>query len=234
MVDFIDHIQEKINYIFKNTSYLKMALTHSSYANEKSQKFNNERLEFLGDAVLELVISEEIFRRFPNLPEGEMTRVRANVVCEPSLVKQSNILDLGNFIYLGKGEEISGGRFRSSILADVFESLVGSIYLDGGLEPAKGFILDNLSRVIEEAANNEIILDYKTRLQELIQKQTDKKLSYKIENEIGPPHDKTFYVKAYLGKRVIGKGKGKSKKDAEQQAAKEGYEIFIKAGETVD
>lgn len=215
-------LQKKINYYYKDIKLLNRALTHSSYANEhKKYKVKyNERLEFLGDSVLSIVISDYIFNTYPHYPEGELTKLRAIVVCENSLATISKRIEIGQYLLLGKGEEATGGRERLSILADLFEALLGSIYLDGGLESAKKFILDNFKDIINKAATGRLFLDYKTQLQELIQRNSKSKLEYRVIKEEGPDHNKVFHVEVKDNQNVLGKGSGKSKKEAEQNAAK--------------
>ncbi|HZK02242.1 MAG TPA: ribonuclease III, partial [Anaerovoracaceae bacterium] len=194
----------------------------SSYSNEYRGKHihNNERLEFLGDSVLSTVVSEYVYLKYNNLPEGELTKVRANVVCESSLAHQAKSIDLGRYLLLGRGEEVTGGRDRISILADTFEAVIGALYLDGGIETARKFILNMLEDSIKLASTGGLFRDYKTDLQELLQSRFDDKISYRVIKEIGPDHDKTFEVEVVLGDKVLGKGRGKSKKEAEQNAAK--------------
>ncbi|MBM7613627.1 ribonuclease III [Alkaliphilus hydrothermalis] len=220
-IEKLNAFQKKIGYRFNDVNLMMEALTHSSYANESKNKKHpyNERLEFLGDSVLSIIISDYIFHKYTHLPEGELTKVRANVVCEASLATGANKVGLGEFIMLGKGEDISGGRRRASILADAFEATIGAIYIDGGLEMARRFVLDNLEDLIELAGNGELFKDYKTHLQELLQSKTTDKIFYKVINEIGPDHDKTFEVEVWAGNQMLGTGEGKSKKEAEQNAA---------------
>lgn len=218
----LDSLQKKIKYSFKNVELLNRALTHSSYANEH-RRMNikyNERLEFLGDAVLGVVISDYIFKKYSNYPEGELTKLRAIVVCEQSLDYMSKKLEFGKYLLLGKGEESTGGRERVSILADTYESIVGAIYLDGGLEKAKSFILNYMINIINDAVNGKIFLDYKTQLQEYMQQNDKCNIKYKVIKEEGPDHNKIFYVDVSNCDEVIGTGMGKSKKEAEQNAAK--------------
>ncbi len=211
-------LEKRIGYQFKDVSLLKQAITHSSYRNE--QKINKtdhyERLEFLGDAILELVSSEFLFRSRPDLPEGELTKVRASMVCEPALAFCAADLELGNFLLLGKGEENTGGRGRDSIVADVMESIIGAIYLDGGMEPAKAFINQF---ILSDLENKQLFYDSKSNLQELIQGKLKKEFYYELLEESGPEHNKEFSVAVYLEQECIGKGTGKTKKAAEQQAA---------------
>lgn len=215
-------LEETIDYTFKDRKNLLLALTHSSYANEnRSEKLcSNERIEFLGDAVLNIVISEYIYSRFSNLTEGELTRTRASIVCEASLMKCSNRLGLGKYLLLGKGEENTGGRMRTSILSDAFEALIGSIYIDGGISEARNFIYSNMQDVISESFSGEAFVDYKTMLQEIIQKSGELKLMYKILQEKGPDHNKLFVAQVSLAEKVLGEGEGKNKKEAGQNAAK--------------
>jgi ribonuclease-3 len=211
-----------IGYEFINKDLLTEALTHRSFANEKKIKSNkyNERLEFLGDSVLGLIISEYLFRNYPELPEGKLTKIRAKIVCEPSLADCAKSIDLGNYLKLGKGEESTGGRNRTSILADAFEALIGSIYLDGGMENARKFIMKIMRKIIEDAICGKIFIDYKTRLQEILQADSTNKITYEIVDEIGPDHNKTFYTQVKNNDRIIGYGNGKNKKESEQNAAK--------------
>lgn len=197
---------------------LQTALTHSSYANEMNGKVDyNERLEFLGDSVLGMITAEYLFTHHPEMPEGKLTKTRASMVCEKSLHKFAQSIKLGEFMYLGKGEINTGGRERPSILADAFESLIAAIYLDAGFEEAKKFVLGFISNAdIEEP----VITDYKTALQEIVQKNPGEYLEYFMVGESGPDHCKTFIVEVHLNNNVIGTGEGRSKKQAEQMAAK--------------
>ena len=220
--------QQAVGYSFQNAGLLQQALTHSSYANEKRMKrhSDNERLEFLGDAVLEIITSEYLYHHFPEMPEGELTKTRASLVCERSLCGFSKELQIGSFLRLSHGEMNSGGRERPSILADVFESTVAAIYRDSGsLEEAKKFVL----RFIAPAAksqNTKPFKDYKTNLQEIIQQNPEEHLEYVVTGESGPDHNKHFVVEVHLNSNVIGKGGGRSKKEAEQQAAREALELM--------
>jgi ribonuclease-3 len=218
----IGELENKIDYVFKNKQNLILALTHSSFANEsrKEKLASNERLEFLGDAVLNIVISEMIYLQHNKLNEGEMTKVRANIVCESSLVKCANDIQLGEYLLLGKGEEATGGRTRASILSDAFESLIGAIYLDGGIESARKFISTTMKHLLEDSVSGVIFLDYKTQLQELIQKSGEHKISYEVLKEKGPDHNKLFVSQVVIDEKVMGTGEGRSKKEAEQKAAK--------------
>lgn len=225
-LDSMNELQKVINYQFQNMGILNEALTHSSCSNESRDKYirNNERLEFLGDAVLSVVVSEYIYLKFRSLPEGELTKVRANVVCEPSLAEQAKKINLGKYMLLGKGEEVTGGRNRASILADAYEALIGAMYLDGGIEISREFILGMLSRSVQLASTGDLFRDYKTTLQEILQSKYNDKITYKVINEDGPDHNKTFEVEVILGERVLGSGEGKSKKEAEQNAARRAME----------
>lgn len=217
-------LEERIGYRFHNISLLKQALTHSSYTNE--QKINKqkhyERLEFLGDAVLEMVSSEFLFKAHPEMPEGELTKLRASMVCEPSLAFCARDLELGKFLLLGKGEESTGGRKRESITSDVMEAVIGAIFLDGGIEYAKDFI----NRfILSDLEDKQLFYDSKTNLQELVQGTLKQEIHYKPAGESGPEHDKTFRVEVYVGAEKIGAGEGRTKKAAEQKAA---YEALLK------
>lgn len=211
-------LEERVGYSFRNTGLLKQALTHSSFTNE--QKINKagdyERLEFLGDAVLELVSSEFLFRLHPELSEGELTKLRASMVCEPSLAFCARDLELGKFILLGRGEENTGGRERESITSDAMEAVIGAIYLDGGMEPAKEFI-DRF--VLSDLEDKQLFYDSKSNLQELIQGKLKKEFGYELLEESGPEHDKTFRVSVQMEGECLGEGTGRTKKAAEQQAA---------------
>jgi len=219
-------LEKSINYSFNNKSNLLLALTHSSFANEnkKLKLYSNERLEFLGDAVLNMVISEKIFLDYPDLNEGEMTKIRAAIVCETSLAKYANKINLAEYLLLSKGEELTGGRSRPSILADVFEALIGAIYIDGGINKAKKFINNVMRNAIDEIIENQEDPDYKTHFQEIIQRKGEDKIQYEVIEEKGPDHDKIFVTQLKVNEKVMGKGRGKSKKAAEQNAAKDALE----------
>ena len=213
-----------IGYEFKNKSYLETALTHSSYANEKHLTRDcNERLEFLGDSVLGVITAEYFYHNLAHLPEGEMTKKRAACACEKSLCEFARKINLGRYMLLGKGEEHTGGRNRASVLADAFEAVIGAIYLDGGLENARKFVLDFVK---EAAAKQMSFKDYKTELQEIIQKNPAEQLTYVLVGESGPDHDKRFEVEVRLNSNVMGCGIGKSKKLAEQEAARQALELM--------
>ena len=212
-------LEEKIGYNFKDSSFLRKAMTHSSYANEMHlPKYEcNERLEFLGDAVLELVSSEFLFFNNTTMPEGELTKLRASMVCEPSLAFCARDIELGEYLLLGKGEEATGGRKRDSITADAMEALIGAIYLDGGFANAKEFIH---SYILNDLENKKLFYDSKTILQEVVQANFKKEeIIYKLTGEEGPDHDKSFFVAVYIADTKYGEGKGRTKKGAEQQAA---------------
>ncbi len=213
---------------FKNKNLIKTAWTHSSYANENRQKHlnYNERLEFLGDSVLSLITSEYLYKNFSHMPEGDLTKIRAALVCEKSLYEFAKEVDLGSHLYLGKGENSTNGRNRSSILADAFEATLAALYLDGGYENAKKFCLPFIEKSVEKAIKGLMFKDYKTSLQEIIQKNKGEILKYKLEKEEGPDHDKKFYINVYLNSNIIGRGIGRTKKDAEQNAAKEALELM--------
>ncbi|MBP7278664.1 MAG: ribonuclease III [Sedimentibacter sp.] len=213
-----------IGYKFNNIKILEESLTHSSYSNEDKayNKVNNERLEFLGDAVLSISVSRYIFDEFPDYPEGDLTKLRAQVVCEDTLSLVAANLNLGKYLLLGKGEESSGGRERKSILADAVEAVIAAIYLDGGYKQAEKFVLNNLTEYIKLAVKGKIITDFKSYLQEYYQSKSQScKIRYVVTKEEGPDHDKVFHVNVMVNKNVAGKGVGKNKKIAEQNAAKD-------------
>lgn len=221
----LDEFEKLIGYKFKNRSLLFEALSHSSFANESKRRLNsNERLEFLGDSVLSVVVSDHIFEHYKHLPEGQLTKIRAALVCEESLYNFSKTIRLGEFLMIGKGEENTGGRKRPSILADAFEAVIAAVYLDGGMQAATEYVLrfipDDLSAVRAS------IKDYKTVLQEIIQKNPEEKIEYYLKSESGPDHDKSFTVQVKLNSNVIGEGSGRSKKQAEQMAAKGALELM--------
>ena len=220
----VEELEKNIGYTFKNKKLLKNALTHTSYAYEHNIQ-SNEKLEFLGDSILEFVSSEYMYNKYKKLKEGEMTKVRATVVCEKSLYKIAKLHNFSEFLYLGRSEIMTGGNKRPAILADSVEAVIAAIYIDGGLEPAKKFIIDNLKDAIEIATKNVGKKDYKTVLQEELQKNGDVKIEYKIIKETGPDHDKTFEAEVCLNGKILAKGKGKSKKEAEMQAAKKALEV---------
>lgn len=216
--------EQIIGYTFHDGSLLQTALTHSSYANEMGGKMPfNERLEFLGDSVLGMITAEYLYKTHPEMPEGQLTKLRASLVCEKSLHKFAQSIKLGEFMNLGKGEVNTGGRQRPSILADAFESLIAAIYLDAGFEEAKKFVLGFISQAAIEEPD---ISDYKSALQEIVQKNHGEILEYFMVGESGPDHNKTFLVEVRLNSNVIGTGEGHSKKQAEQMAAKQALHLM--------
>ena len=220
----LHELEQKIGYKFKDFSLLQRAMMHSSYINEKHlPKYEcNERLEFLGDAVLELVSSEFLFRENPQVSEGELTKIRASMVCEPSLAFCARDIQLGEYLLLGRGEEATGGRFRDSITSDACEALIGAIYLDGGFTNAKEFIHRH---ILSDLEDKKLFFDSKTILQEMIQAEGCEEISFRLVKEEGPDHDKAFYVDVYVGEECMGSGSGRTKKAAQQQAA---YHAILK------
>ena len=223
-------LEARIGYEFKNRNLLILALTHSSYANEKKlgKVGCNKRLEFLGDAVLELISSDFLYKKYIQIPEGELTKKRASLVCEPSLAYCARDFGLPQYLLLGKGEDMTGGRNRDSIVSDATEALLGAIYLDGGFASAKEYIHRFILNDIE---HKQLFYDSKTILQEIVQSRQDGELSYEILKEEGPDHNKSFEVRALIGSNEVGRGKGRTKKAAEQLAAYHGI-LKLKAGET--
>ncbi len=211
-------LEEKIGYHFQDQGLLRHAMCHSSYGNERNmgRLKSNERLEFLGDAVLELITSEFLYESFPQMPEGDATKTRASIVCEQSLAFCARSIGLGAYILLGRGELASGGRERPSITSDAFEALIGAVYLDGGFTSAKEFVR---RFVLDDLKHKQLFFDSKTILQERIQAHCKEPLHYELVREEGPDHQKVFVVRAMLGERVIGEGQGRTKKAAEQEAA---------------
>ena len=220
----IKDLEEAIGYHFHNISLLQNALTHSSYANERwhNSLLSNERLEFLGDSILGMLVAEYLFRSFPNRPEGELTRMRADMVCEKTLAAVANSIHLGDHLLLGHGEEQGGGRSRDSILADAVESVIAACFLDGGMEASLQFIRRFI--LVEVPVTKLHNTDYKTQLQELVQQKRNQLLTYSLAKETGPDHDKKFEVEVSLNGNVVGKGIGSSKKRAEQDAARAAVE----------
>ncbi len=225
----LKELEEKIGYQFQNEKLLRQAMTHSSYANEhRMDKLQcNERLEFLGDAVLEVVSSDFLYHKYPKKPEGEMTKLRASIVCEPTLALCASEISLGTFLFLGKGEDATGGRERHSVVSDAMEALIGAIYLDGGFASAKEFIHRFIMNDIE---SKQLFYDSKTILQEIVQASSQESLEYRILKEEGPDHNKSFEVCALLGGKEIGRGNGRTKKAAEAMAA---YRGILKLKENV-
>jgi len=223
----IRELEEKIGYCFQDQELLKHALRHSSYVNEKHMKKHecNERLEFLGDAVLEVVSSEFLFFEHQTMPEGELTKKRASMVCEPALAFCARDIDLGEYLLLGKGEEATGGRKRDSVTSDAMEALIGAIYLDGGFASAKEFIH---RFILNDLENKKLFFDSKTILQEIVQGSSDEHVSYELIREEGPDHNKTFCTAVRIGGRTYGEGEGRTKKASEQQAA---YQAILRLQE---
>ena len=219
----LEQLQQNIGYKFKNIEFLKNALTHTSYAYEHNIQ-SNEKLEFLGDSILEFVSSDYLYQNYQKLKEGEMTKVRATVVCESSLYKVAKLHNFSDFLYIGKSEKLTKGNEKPAILADSVEAVIAAIYLDGGLEPAKKFITKNLKEEIKMATQHVGVKDYKTVLQEKLQEHGNVKICYKIIKEIGPDHDKTFEAEVEVEGKKIARGRGKSKKQAEMEAAQKALE----------
>ena len=219
----LEELEKNICYTFKNKELLKQALRHTSYANERNLE-SNEKLEFLGDSILEFLSSKYIYNKYTKLREGEMTKVRATVVCEKSLYKVAKLHNFSDFLYLGKSEQKTDGSKRPAILADSVEAVIAAIYLDGGLEEAEKFIIENLKDAILDATKHVGDKDYKTVLQEKLQEHGDVKIEYKTIGESGPDHDKTFEADVEVNGKFLAKGKGKSKKEAQMQAAKKALE----------
>lgn len=224
-MDFTE-FEKEIGYTFKNKELLHEALSHSSYANEtKNGRNSNERLEFLGDSVLSIVVSVHLFRHFKHLPEGDLTKIRASLVCEKALFEFAHKIDLGKYILLGKGEENSGGRTRPSIVSDAFEAVIAAVYLDGGMEAAEKYVLSFIPKNLS-ANSSKALQDYKTMLQEIIQRNPEERVEYVLADQTGPDHDRKFVVQVQLNSNVIGTGEGHSKKQAEQAAAKEALRLM--------
>lgn len=215
----MEELERNIGYTFSNKELLRKALTHTSYAYEHGVE-SNEKLEFLGDSILEFVSSTYLFKNYTHLKEGEMTKVRATVVCEKSLYKVAKMHNFSDFLYLGKSEQQSGGEYRPAILADSVEAVIAAIYLDGGIEQAQKFIVENLKDEIEIASKNVGQKDYKTVLQEKLQEHGEVEIKYTILREIGPDHDKTFEAQVECNHKKLAIGTGKSKKQAEMEAAR--------------
>ncbi|MCI6692761.1 MULTISPECIES: ribonuclease III [unclassified Clostridium] len=217
----ISEVEEHIGVSFNEPRVLKTALTHSSYANQHKDEEYNERFEFLGDSILQLCITEYLFLNYKNKSEGELTKIRSLIVCENSLYEIGKKLNLGYFIRMSKGEELTGGRERVSIIADSVEALLAAIYLDKGLEFVKDYILGHFREIIDKAINNDIILDYKTKLQEEMQKSGEVSIVYELLKYEGPPHRRKFYTSVIVDDKELGTGEGYSKKESEQNAARE-------------
>jgi len=221
-------INEIKGYSFKKPQLLENALCHSSYANENKHRGykSNERLEFVGDSVLGFICAEYVYKKYSDMPEGELTKLRAKIVCEESLFEFAQELGLSEMILMGKGEISGGGNKRPSILADAVESVLAAIYLDGGIEAARGFIMDFIERKAVEVTKSHSLVDYKTKLQEIVQKNHQETLTYKLARESGPDHNKWFVIEVYLNSNPIASGEGRSKKAAEQAAARAALELM--------
>lgn len=225
-VNKLKEVMSKLKISFNDENILNTALTHSSYANEKKNVSYYERLEFLGDSVLQLCISEYLYKNYSHKLEGELTRARALIVCESSLFKLADKWSLGKYMNMSRGEELTGGRTRVSILADCVEAIIAAIYIDKGLESARYFIIENFMETIEKAINNEIVLDYKTKLQETMQQNGEVSIVYRVINEEGPPHRRQFFTEVIINDIIRGNGNGFSKKESEQNAAREALKIM--------
>jgi ribonuclease-3 len=229
LLNRVNRLEDAIGYRYHNKKHALNALIHSSYANESHRNLNlgsNERLEFLGDAVLDFVMGMMLYNNHPEMSEGEMSKIRALIVCEASLAECAQTVGLGDLILLGRGEETSGGRKRPSILSDCLEAVIGSIYLDGGMDEAEGFIMGLLGDIYQRAVGGTLFMDYKTMLQEELQKNGDARIQYKLIESLGPDHAKLFRISVLSGDTVLGTGSGKSKKEAEQEAAKSALEAL--------
>lgn len=223
----MEELEKILGYRFKDPELLCRALSHSSYINEvKTVRESNERLEFLGDSVLSIIVAEYLFKNFQKFPEGELTKLRASLVCEKSLAVFAREIELGRFLFLGKGEQQNGGRERPSILADAFEAVLAAMFLDGGMEVAKKHVLRFVESELTNHTVEEAFHDYKTQLQEIIQRNPEEELLYVLTGEEGPDHDKRFTVEVRLNSNVIGKGVGHSKKQAEQYAARQALQLM--------
>lgn len=223
-------LQESIGYFFRDPSLLTNALTHSSFANEATSKGeqtkSNERLEFLGDSVLSLIVSRYLYEEYPDLPEGDLSKIRAQTVCEKTLAVFAREISLGSYLLLGHGEAQNKGYERDSILSDAFEALLASVFLDGGMEAVRTFLLPYAVRQIRETVKSHHTMDYKTMLQQIVQQEKSEILDYVLVSETGPSHKPLFEVEARLNSNVIGRGRGSSKREAEQNAAKEALAYF--------
>jgi ribonuclease III, bacterial len=233
MPSSITELEKTIDYTFKNKKIINKALTHSSYANEMKHKIPdvecNERMEFLGDSILSLIVTDYLYRNHPDMPEGDLSRVRAATVCEKALGGYARNIELGNYLFLSHGENTTDGRNRVSILADAYEALLAAMYLDGGIDVVKKFLLPQVTEEINNVIKSGSMRDYKTILQQIVQQEQGEILEYVIVGESGPAHKRFFEVEARLNSNVIGRGNGYSKREAEQSAAKEALILF---GET--
>jgi len=230
----LTEIEESLGYTFKKKSLLKVALTHKSFAHEKKKGITafNERLEFLGDAVLELIISEYLFSTYAEYTEADLSKIKSYIVQESSLAETAQILGIGTYLHLGKGEEMTGGREKPSLLADSFEAVLSAIYLDGGLKKARAFVLKQLAHKVDTLAEKNFVFDFKTDLQEVAQARFGVLPKYVTHNEEGPEHQKVFEVKVFINDNFLGAGKGKTKKAAAQQAAEAGLMKIKESDET--
>ncbi|NLY71386.1 MAG: ribonuclease III [Clostridiales bacterium] len=224
----ISEIEKVINYQFRDQQLLINALTHSSYSNEeldKTSSKNNERLEFLGDAIFDAIISEYLYKLMTDVEEGRLSKLRAMIVCESSLAECGKRLGINKYLRLGRGEENNGGRERNSIIADAMEAIIGAIFLDGGIEKAREFVLNFFKPTIELALSGKLNTDFKSEIQERLQAQGVSEITYKLDKQKGPDHNKTFYVSLWADGNMLGTGEGKTKKEAEQNAAKAALEV---------
>ena len=230
IIDTIQGLESRLGYTFKDKQLLVKALSHSSFANELKSKGvaaeYNERLEFFGDSILSLTVSEHLYTSYPDLPEGELSKVRAGTVCEKALAKFARDITLGKYLFLGHGEELTHGRERPSILADAFEAVLAAMYIDGGLDPVTRFVLPFAKKEIEQIISAGNTKDYKSTLQQFVQQEKGDLLEYKLISESGPAHDRVFETEALLNGNVIGKGNGKSKRESEQNAAHAALILF--------
>lgn len=228
-----DQLQAAVGYVFKQPEYLYEALTHSSFSNEQKSRHReypcNERLEFLGDSVLSLVVSDYIFNGIGRYQEGDLTKIRSGTVCEEACFEYAKKIELGKYMLLGKGEESAGGRTRKSILADAFEALIAAIFMDGGIQPARDFLMPYIKKTVNKIIANGNLRDYKTLLQQFVQQNKGDILEYFLIGESGPDHNKVFEVEVKVNENTIGKGKGYSKREAEQMAAKDALELFAQS-----
>lgn len=217
----LKEMEASLGVTFTNLSYLRVALTHSSFANQYKDSEYNERLEFLGDSVLQLSVTEYLYKNYKEKSEGELTKIRSLIVCENSLYEVAKSVNIGAYIRMSRGEELTGGRNRVSIQADAIEAVIAAIYLDKGFEYAREFILNKFRDIIDKAINNKIILDFKTKLQEHLQQNGEVNITYELVKFEGPPHRRKFYTRVLINKEVMGEGEGYSKKEAEQKSAKQ-------------